>query len=110
MGLKKLAALVVALGLAGYAAVLFMLGPKVEVLEAVKREVVQSVVATGRIESPFRVDLGAQVVGILDTYDGLTAGRFGREALEPENAIWRIVERRSQWAPRVLDAFLKIAK
>jgi HlyD family secretion protein len=63
LGLKKLAALVVALGLAGYAAVLFMLGPKVEVLEAVKREVVQSVVATGRIESPFRVDIGSQVVG-----------------------------------------------
>ena len=63
MGLKKAAALVVALGLAGTAAVLFMLGPKVEVLEAVKREVVQSVVATGRIESPFRVDIGSQVVG-----------------------------------------------
>jgi multidrug efflux pump subunit AcrA (membrane-fusion protein) len=39
------------------------LGPKVEVVEAVRREVVQAVVATGRIESPFRVDIGAQVVG-----------------------------------------------
>ena len=28
-----------------------------------RREVVQAVVATGRIESPFRVDIGAQVVG-----------------------------------------------
>jgi HlyD family secretion protein len=53
----------VALGLVGTAAVLFLLGPKTEVLEALRREVVQSVVATGRIESPFRVDLGAQVVG-----------------------------------------------
>jgi len=61
--LKKLAAGVVALGLVGTAAVLFLLGPKTEVLEALRREVVQSVVATGRIESPFRVDLGAQVVG-----------------------------------------------
>ena len=63
MGLKKLAVLVLVLGLGGYAAVVFLLGPKVEVLEAVKREVVQSVVATGRIESPFRVDIGSQLVG-----------------------------------------------
>lgn len=51
------------LGAAGYGAATFILGPKVEVLEAVRREVVQAVVATGRIESPFRVDIGAQVVG-----------------------------------------------
>jgi len=49
--------------LAGYAAAIFILGPKVEVLEAVRREVVQSVVTTGRIESPFRVEIGSQVVG-----------------------------------------------
>ena len=61
--MKKLAAGVVALGLVGTAAVLFLLGPKTEVLEALRREVVQSVVATGRIESPFRVDIGSQVVG-----------------------------------------------
>lgn len=51
------------MAVAGYFLVLFMLGPKVEVVEAVRREVVQAVVATGRIESPFRVDIGAQVVG-----------------------------------------------
>jgi HlyD family secretion protein len=60
---KKIAAGAVVLALAGYGAALFILGPKVEVLEAVRREVVQAVVATGRIESPFRVDIGAQVVG-----------------------------------------------
>jgi HlyD family secretion protein len=59
----KLAALAAAIALGVYAFVLLVLGPKVEVLEAVKREVVQSVVATGRIESPFRVDIGSQVVG-----------------------------------------------
>jgi len=59
----KLAALAAAIALGGYALVLVILGPKVEVLEAVRREVVQSVVATGRIESPFRVDIGSQVVG-----------------------------------------------
>jgi HlyD family secretion protein len=60
---KKIAAGAVVLAVAGYGAALFILGPKVEVLEAVRREVVQAVVATGRIESPFRVDIGAQVVG-----------------------------------------------
>jgi putative nucleotidyltransferase with HDIG domain len=56
-----------------------------------------------------RIPLAAQVVGILDTFDGLTTTRFGREAVAPQHAIWRIVERRAQWAPPVLDAFLKIA-
>ena len=60
---KKIAAGAVVLGLAGYWVALLVLGPKVEVVEAVRREVVQAVVATGRIESPFRVDIGAQVVG-----------------------------------------------
>ena len=60
---KKIAAGAVVLALAGYWVALLVLGPKVEVVEAVRREVVQAVVATGRIESPFRVDIGAQVVG-----------------------------------------------
>ena len=63
LGLKKIAAGAVALALAGYGVALLFLGPKVEVVEAVRREVVQAVVATGRIESPFRVEIGAQVVG-----------------------------------------------
>ena len=63
MALRKIAAAAVLLAAAGYAGVVFFLGPKVEVVEAVRREVVQAVVATGRIESPFRVEIGAQVVG-----------------------------------------------
>lgn len=59
----KLAALAAAIALGVSALVLWVLGPRIEVLEAVRREVVQSVVATGRIESPFRVDIGSQVVG-----------------------------------------------
>ena len=55
-----------------------------------------------------RIPIAAQVVGILDTYEGLTTARFGREALPSEQAIWRIVDRRAQWAPAVLDAFLKV--
>jgi putative nucleotidyltransferase with HDIG domain len=54
------------------------------------------------------IPLAAQVVGILDTYDGLTSARWGREALAPGQAIWKIVERGAHWSPHVLDAFLKI--
>jgi len=60
---KKIVAGALLLAVAGYGVALLVLGPKVEVVEAVRREVVQAVVATGRIESPFRVDIGAQVVG-----------------------------------------------
>jgi HlyD family secretion protein len=59
----RLAAAAAALAVAGYVVAQLVLGPQTRVVEAVRREVVQAVVATGRIESPFRVDIGAQVVG-----------------------------------------------
>ena len=63
MGLKKLVAVAALALVAGVVAARFFLGREVEVVQAVRREVVQAVVATGRVESPFRVDVGAQVVG-----------------------------------------------
>lgn len=48
---------------AAYAGYVVLLGPKVEVASAVRREVVQSVVASGRVATPFRVDIGSQIVG-----------------------------------------------
>lgn len=59
----KLIGAALALGAAGYAAAQFLLGPRIEVVQAARREVVQAVVASGRIESPFRVDIGAQLLG-----------------------------------------------
>jgi HlyD family secretion protein len=38
-------------------------GPKVEAARVVRRDVVQSVVAAGRVAAPNRVDIGAQIVG-----------------------------------------------
>jgi HlyD family secretion protein len=52
-----------ALAVAGYLAAAALLGPEVEVVEVVRREVVQSVVASGRVMTPYRVDIGAQVTG-----------------------------------------------
>jgi len=53
----------VALGLAFWLALNFWLGPKTPVALVVQRDFVQTVVASGHIESPHRVDLGVQITG-----------------------------------------------
>lgn len=58
---RALSALALLAGIA-YAAFVFIAGPRVEVLVVERREVVQSIVASGRVETPYRVDIGAQVV------------------------------------------------
>ena len=60
---KKLAVLAVALALLAWAGVRFLFGPSVEVSQVVRRDVVQTVVSSGRVETPYRVDIGAQIVG-----------------------------------------------
>src|SRR5689334_8532982 len=40
-----------------------LLGPQVPVSPVVQRDFVQSVVASGRVEAPHRVSIGAQIVG-----------------------------------------------
>ena len=59
----KGAALLAALLLAAWAAPRWVLGPEVAVLTVVQRDFVQTVVASGRIETPHRVDLSAQITG-----------------------------------------------
>lgn len=59
---RILAALVAAAGTAYGAFVLFV-GPEVGVVRAVRRDVVQSVVASGRVVTPYRVDVASQVIG-----------------------------------------------
>jgi HlyD family secretion protein len=46
-----------------YGAVRYFFGPSIEVTRVVRRDVVQSIVASGRVETPYRVDIGVQVVG-----------------------------------------------
>ena len=53
---------VLALG-AAFAAWSWWHGPQVEAARVVRRDIVQSVVAAGRVARPHRVDIGAQVVG-----------------------------------------------
>ncbi len=46
---------------AAYMGVNWWLGPKVSVESAVKRDFVQTVVASGHVESPHRIDIGSQI-------------------------------------------------
>lgn len=51
------------IALAVFAGPRYGLGPKVEVETVVQRDFVQSVVASGRVETPHRVDIGVQITG-----------------------------------------------
>jgi len=53
----------IVLGLAVWAGQRLLLGPKTPVVVVVQRDFVQTVVASGRIESPHRVELGVQITG-----------------------------------------------
>ena len=53
----------VAAGLAAWAGPEFLFGPEVPLLPVVRRDFVQSVVASGRVQAPHRVDIGAQITG-----------------------------------------------
>ena len=48
---------------AAYAGWAWFEGPKVEAARVVRRDLVQSVVAAGRVVKPHRVDIGSQIVG-----------------------------------------------
>ncbi len=57
-----LAALIV-LAVAGALAIRWWLGPQVPTTTVLRRDFVQSVVASGRVEAPHRLDVGAQITG-----------------------------------------------
>jgi HlyD family secretion protein len=59
----RLVAAIAAVVLLAYGVVRFAFSPSVEVFKVVRRDVVQTVVASGRVETPYRVDIGSQVVG-----------------------------------------------
>ena len=54
------------------------------------------------------IPLGAQIVGILDAFDGLTTARADQAALPVGEAIAEITRRRAWWSDRVFEAFLKV--
>jgi HlyD family secretion protein len=52
-------------GVIGWFAPALLLGPRVPVHVAARRDIVQSVVASGRVETLFRVDIAAQVTAVV---------------------------------------------
>lgn len=59
------AALAGAVGLAAWFGPTLVLGPRVPVVEVERRELVQTVVASGHVEAPHRVEIGAQIIGVV---------------------------------------------
>lgn len=59
----RIAGLVLLAAAAGYLAFEQIAGPRIDTPRVVRRDVVESVVASGRVATPYRVDIGSQVVG-----------------------------------------------
>lgn len=70
----------VALVLLGWQGSVALLGPRVQAVAVAPQDLVRSVVATGRVEAPHRVDIGTQIVGTVlrvpvDEGQAVTAGQ-----------------------------------
>ena len=70
-----------------YAARPLLFGPEVQVYVVERRELVQTVVATGRVETPLRVEIGSQVTGTIAAIpvDEGQAVRAGQVLIELEH-------------------------
>lgn len=62
----RLAALLAVVAVAGLALRPLAFGPEIRVVRAERGTVVRNVVATGRVLAPYRVDIGAQVTGVVE--------------------------------------------
>ena len=62
----KIIAAAAALAVLGYSGYRSVVVPQVEVAQVLRRDVVQTVVASGRVATPFRVDIGSQIVGTVN--------------------------------------------
>lgn len=86
VGLVLLAALAAGLWLGPR----FLFGPRMEATAVVRRDFVQSVVASGHVEAPHRVNVGTQITGTVKRVP-VTEGqsvRAGQVLIELESAEW----------------------
>ena len=63
---KKLIALALVALVVVYAGFVKIAGPKVGVAHVMRRDLVQTVVASGRVVTPYRADIGTQIVGTVE--------------------------------------------
>jgi HlyD family secretion protein len=59
-------AVLLLLGLGGWQSVRVMLGPAISVDQVRRGDLVETVVASGHVETPFRVEIGSQITGTVD--------------------------------------------
>jgi HlyD family secretion protein len=75
-------------------------GPKVPVIEVARRDFVQTVVASGRVEAPHRVSVGAQITGTVERVpvaEGQSVAA-GQVLIEIENTEWRAASAQAEIA------------
>lgn len=95
---KKFAMGLLAVALLAFVLVRWWRGPEVAVETVVRRDFVQSVVASGHVETPHRVDIGAQVTGTVlrvPVTDGQRVN-VGDLLVELESAELRAVQRQAE--------------
>jgi HlyD family secretion protein len=105
----RIAAGITALAALTYVGVLAVLGPAVEVATVVRRDVVQSVVASGRVATPYRVDIGSQIVGTVvqvPVEQGQTV-KAGQTLIALEASEARAGEKQAQVAVAQAEARLR---
>jgi HlyD family secretion protein len=105
----KLGLGLLAVGLTGAFAVRWWMGPQVPVHTVQRRDLVQTVVASGRIEAPHRVAIGAQITGMVVRVP-VAEGQFvqaGEVLVELESSEQRAIVRQAEAALLLAEARLR---
>ena len=98
MKLGRIAAALAVLAIVGYFAYAEVAGPEVETTRVARKDIVQSVVASGRVARPHRVDIGAQVIATVMEVP-VAEGAFvkaGQRLIVLESKEARAAERQAQ--------------
>lgn len=105
----KLGAGLLVVGLAGALAVRWWMGPQVAVHTLQRRDLVQTVVASGRVEAPHRVAIGAQITGVVVRIP-VAEGQFvkaGEMLVELESSEQRAIVRQAEAALLLAEVRLR---
>lgn len=105
---RGLAVLCAALGV-GYVAFRVVAGPKIELAKVKRSDVIQSVVASGRVATPYRVEVGSQIVGTvaeIPVQEGETV-KAGQVLIELEASEARAAVAQAQVAVAQAEARLR---
>jgi len=80
----------VAIAVGAWLGTRFLLGPSVDATVVVRRDFVQSVVASGHVEAPHRVNIGVQVTGVVKRVPVAEGQhvRAGQVLIELDSAEW----------------------